>query len=312
VLRLTSAIVLVGAVRGSLRSGLLEALWKWQPCTTGELAVRAHLAPRVVGLTLDALAAGGVVTADGQRWTLGASPEAWTALIGFDQHVVNLVEHGEPTCADAADRYTGVLAVLGGFHEPLAAQLAPSLVTPGSRVLELGAGTAPFSRALLAHEATASATAVDLPPVAEQLAARIAATEFAGRIDCHGCDVRTYAATERFDVVVVAGLCRLLSSGDNAELLRRGATWLAPGGRLVVCDTLADSPDRDGALALYALGLAARSRAETLWSGADYDRWLGDAGLERTQLVTTDRPEVTALIYQHRRGGTASDQKDRS
>lgn len=311
-LPLTSAIVLVGAVRGSLRSGLLEALWKWQPCTTGELAVRSHLAPRVVGLTLDALAAGGVVATDGERWTLPARPEAWAALIGFDQHVVNLVEHGEPTCADDADRYTGVLPVLGRFHEPLAAQLAPALVTPGSRVLEVGAGTAPFSRALLTYEPTASATAVDLPPVAEQLAARIDASEFAGRIDCQGCDVRRYAPTEQFDVVVVAGLCRLLSSGDNAELLGRCARWLAPGGRLVVCETLADSPDRDGAMALYALGLAARSRAETLWSSTDYDRWLGDAGLERARLVTTDRPEVTVLIYQHRCGNTASDQKDRS
>ncbi len=57
-------------MRGALRSGLLEALWRWQPCTTAEIATRAHLSERTVELTLAALAVGGVVAQDDDgRWT---------------------------------------------------------------------------------------------------------------------------------------------------------------------------------------------------------------------------------------------------
>ena len=114
---LTHAVALIGAVRGALRSGLMEALWRWQPCTTDELAVRAHLVPRAVDLTLHALAAGGVVAEDAGGWTLQAPPAAWAGLVGFDEHICNFIETGAPTSADGDDRYVDVLSVIGRFHE---------------------------------------------------------------------------------------------------------------------------------------------------------------------------------------------------
>ena len=80
---LTHTVALIGAVRGALRSGLLEALQRWQPCTTDELAVRAHLVPRAVDLTLHALAAGGVVAEDAAGWTLPSSPGRLGRARGF-------------------------------------------------------------------------------------------------------------------------------------------------------------------------------------------------------------------------------------
>jgi len=304
---LTHAVALIGAVRGALRSGLMEALQRWQPCTADELAVRAHLVPRAVDLTLHALAAGGVVAEDAAGWTLQAPPAAWAGLVGFDEHICNFIETGAPTSADRVDRYVDVLSVIGRFHETVAAHFAPALVSPCARVLELGAGTAPWSRALLACDPTVTALAVDLPPVAARLERDLAAGALAGRITCRTGDVRPLALTEQFDVIVIAGLCRLLSDDDNAGLIARCGGWLAAGGRLVVCDALADSADPDGTLALYALGLAARSRAETLWTSADYDRWFQRAGLVRSSIMSTDRSAVSVILCNH-----PTDKKDHS
>lgn len=296
VTRLTHAVALVGAVRGSLRSGLLEALWRWQPCTPHELATRAHLTPAAVERTLAALAVGGVVTEQAGRWVPTAPPEAWARLVDFEQHIWAYIDTGAATCADGNDRYTGVLPAIGRLHEPVAARFAPSLARPGARMLELGAGTAPWSRALLAVEPTMYAVAVDLPPVIARLEQSIAGTPLSQRIECRAGDVRDLELAERFELIVVAGLCRLLAEAVNAELFARCRHLLAPGGRLVVCDALAGTADPDGSLALYALGLAARSHGEALWGGADYERWLRRAGLAAPQVVPTGRAEVTVLL----------------
>ncbi len=308
--RLTTAVVLTAAVRGALRSGLLEALWRWQPCDVEELAVRSHLSRRAADLTLDALRAGGVVERNHELWTMPTGPDAWAALVGFEQHIADFIETGEATCADRPERYAEVLAVIGHFHEAVAARMAPALIPPGGRVLELAAGTAPWSRALLAAEPSATAVAVDLAPVSARLEQTLAGGPLAARIVCRAGDVRELTIDERFDVIVVAGICRLLSDTDNARLLAGGAQGLAEDGHLVVCDALAGTPDPHGSLALYALGLAARSHAQTLWSLADYDAWLHAAGLTRARLERTERPEVSALVCSHSPVSHSTDTKD--
>jgi SAM-dependent methyltransferase len=309
--RLTGAVSLVGGVKGGLRSGLLEALWRWQPCTAAELATRIHLSQRAVEVTLAALAVGGVVVesehvdddtdsprddAHGSDWALTAPPETWALLVGFEENICRFVETGTATRADADDRYTGVLPVIGRFHDAMAEQVAPLLARRGARVLELGAGTAPWSRALLAADPTITAVAVDLPPVISHLARTLRGSALAPRVELVAQDVRSLALAERFDVIVVSGLCRLLSESDNAQLFVRCLGLLAPHGRVVICDSFAGSDDHDGSLALYTLGLAARSHAEALWSAADYERWLDRAGFTTAAIVLAERPGLTALI----------------
>jgi hypothetical protein len=98
------AIAVVGAVRGALRSGLLETLSRWQPCTAAELATRAHLVPPTVELTVAALADSGVVICGDGGWMLTASPEAWARLVALDDQICDFVETGAEPPVDSADR----------------------------------------------------------------------------------------------------------------------------------------------------------------------------------------------------------------
>jgi SAM-dependent methyltransferase len=289
-MRCTEAITLVAALRAASRSGLLDALDRWAPCSAAELAARTHLVERAVVLTLGALEVGAQPLPARVTTPPTAPAHAWAAMQQFSEHVVAYVETGAPTAHVGAARYVAPLRVIGGFVRPLVEAALPHLVRPGLRVLELGAGTAPWSRALVAAEPTVTAVAVDLDPVIAQLRDLLAADGTTG-IECVTGDVRTVALTGAtgFDLVVVSGLCRLLGADDNARLFRRCAGWIAPAGRLVLCDALADADDADGSLALYALGLAARSAAEALWPSAQYDRWLADAGFAPATVVARGR-----------------------
>ena len=227
-------------MRGALRSGLMEALWRWQPCTVDELAVRAHLARRAVELTLHALAAGGVVAEDAGGWTLQAPPTAWAGLVGFDQHICNFVETGAPTGADGDDRYADVLAVIGRFHEPVAAQFAPVAGQPGRTCARARCRHRTVVAGVARMRPDVDGPVVDLPPVAARLERELpsAPSPIASRVVPGTSDVEL---GERFDVIVIAGLCRLLSEDDNARLFARCRDWLAADGRLVICDALADT-----------------------------------------------------------------------
>lgn len=300
-MRCTEAITLVAALRAAVDTGLLDSLDRWAPCTATELAARTHLDERAVTLTLPVLEVGGVVRrGDDGCWSPTAPAAAWSAAHGFADHVVAFVETGAPTAHVGDDRYVTPLRVIGRFMEPLVVATISHLARPGLRVLELGAGTAPWSRALLAADPTATAVAVDLAPVATRLRDQLAADGITG-IDCVPGDVRTVALTAGtgFDVVVVSGLCRLLGAADNAHLFQRCAEWLAPGGRLVLADAFADAGDADGSLALYALGLAARSDAEMLWSSSHYERWLADAGLGPMAVVARSRAGHAVALAAH-------------
>lgn len=99
---LTRAVALVGGLRGALRSGMIEALSRWQPCTSIELATRAHLPPHTVELVLDALSVGGVVVRHGSEWSLTAPLATWVEFASLVDRIGELVETA-PRSADDGD-----------------------------------------------------------------------------------------------------------------------------------------------------------------------------------------------------------------
>jgi hypothetical protein len=96
--------------------------------------------------------------------------------------------------------------------------------------------------------------------------------------------------------VARGNVCHLCDEPTNRRLLARAARWLVPGGRLVILDFLADDERLPISAALYELSLAGRSVTGGLHSGADYQRWLADAGCTRVERVPlTDFSSITLV-----------------
>ncbi|MGH9091088.1 MAG: methyltransferase [Acidimicrobiales bacterium] len=164
-------------------------------------------------------------------------------------------------------------AVVGGW--------AASRLPGDARLLELGAGAAPWAVALLAARPGATAVVNDLPGVLPEAERSLAA---------HGVGERATLAPgsywevplpeAAFDVAVLAHVCRAEGDEGAAALVRRAAGALAPGGWLLLAEYLLDN-DLSGPAQAQLLGV---TMAASTARGATFTRgqaaaWLEGAGL---------------------------------
>jgi len=309
-----AAITTAAAVRTLVHSGVLDVLEAAGPLSTADLAARSHVRSEPLGLLLAPLEEGGVVERDSSgRWMPVGTAAAWRLLMladesPFDHFLEGVVAHdGADGRTSVLDRgYAEIAEVLGRIGGSMARQTSDRYVAPGGRLLELGAGDAPWARAMLASEPTMTAVVVDRPAVADRLVDRLGSLEFSGRIEVVAGDVFEVDINGRFDVIVVSSLCRLLSDEENELLFGRLAEWAEPGGCVLVFDAVRDGTVRPG-LAAYELSLARRTRRGRVYALGDFERWALAAGFGRPRLGPV---EVGCHVLLEFRSGT--DAVDRS
>ncbi len=159
------------------------------------------------------------------------------------------------------------------------------------RVLDLGAGAAPWTIGWLEAAPRATAVVNDLPAVIGVAAEHLdrhgmtdRATLLAG--DYHDVDLQAGA----FDLVALANVIRTEGPTRATALLRRVTAALVPGGRAVVVDYLLDDRRHapTGGLLLGMTMLAATGRGRT-WRADDVAGWMRDAGMRDVRLVESVR-----------------------
>lgn len=148
---------------------------------------------------------------------------------------------------------------------------------PGARVLEVGCGTGELLEDLLA----VAGTAVGLER--DPRAARATTARFEGRpVDIHEGDLHAWEPEHAFDLIVARWVFCFLS--EPAAAVERLASWLAPGGSLVIQDYDHDGlkvfPERP-AIARTVDGFRAAWKAEgfDLWVAPKLSGYLQSAGL---------------------------------
>ena len=133
---------------------------------------------------------------------------------------------------------------------------------PGARLLDLSAGVAPWSSALCARHPRLEAVAVDLPV---------------------GGDLSRVDLGVGFDTVLVSGGCGQFGEIQVRRLFERAAAATAPGGQILVIDSLPDDDRSDGRSAGRVHGFA------------DYAAWLFDAGFVRIEAEPLGSPEQVLI-----------------
>jgi SAM-dependent methyltransferase len=158
---------------------------------------------------------------------------------------------------------------------------------PGLRVLDLGAGRAPWAIAVLQQSAGATAVVNDLPGVVELAAETIATHGLADRVELRGGDVHEVQFEQAaFDVVVLGHVCRTEGDARARALVERAVDALAPGGQLVLADYFADNDRKHNPFGVQ-MGmtmLAATLRGGVLTHAQVYG-WLQAAGLRAIRLL---------------------------
>jgi ubiquinone/menaquinone biosynthesis C-methylase UbiE len=211
---------------------------------------------------------------------------------------------GEPrqcgdTVAGAESLYPGPVSELGAIFGESAERAAEFLAEPGQRVLDVGAGAAPWSIALARRDARSRITAVDLPGVLQQtrLAVRAAELESRYRLVAGDAFHLDLGAGEGYDLALAANLFHLFEEEANRKLIRRLAGSLRLGGRIAIIDVVPNERlDGPRGAVLYGLGLLQRTATGTTYPYPAYRRWLEEVGFQEARRRAIGGPLPLTLI----------------
>jgi SAM-dependent methyltransferase len=283
---LSEAVAAAAVVQTADRLGVLARL-DAGPVTVTELATERAISERGARLLLAALAGLGLAEAIGRGAWRAVLPDL-AGLAGVPRlwaHLGAALREGRPlvrgdTPDGAAAIYPGAVGHLATMLAALAEQAA-SLLPTATRVLDAGAGAAPWSLAVAARDPACLVTAVDLPAVVP--VTRRAVTS-AGRQHqfrfLAGDLFRAKLGRGAYDLAIAGNLCHLFDEAANGRLLGRLYDALRPGGMLAVIDVMPDEPPTPRWVALYELGLLLRTASGQVHPLAAYLGWLHDAGFE--------------------------------
>lgn len=228
--------------------------------------------------------------------SFGTLLESWrsisTALRGEPRQ-------GGDTVAGAELLYPGLVAQLGTMFAESAERAAEFLTEPGQRVLDVGAGAAPWSIALARRDPRCRVTAVDLPGVLQQTRLAVRAAELESRYRLVPGDAFhiEMGAGEGYDLALAANLFHLFDEEANRKMIRRLAGSLRLGGRIAIIDIVPNERlDGPRGAVLYALGLLQRTGTGTIYPYSAYRRWLEEVGFEEARRRAIGGPLPLTLI----------------
>lgn len=298
------------AIGSALELGVIARVTEG-PVEAGTVAADCGLTEQGAESLLAALAALGLLARDDD----GRLRPSFSRLADFADLLrpwssLGLALRGEWRAADAATSagaeslYPNLVGQLALLFEASAAHAAELLMQPSARVLDVGAGAAPWSLALAARDPGCTVTAVELPAVMPSTRSAVRAAGLEAQYVFVDRDVFELEWSERpgFDLALAANLCHLFDEEANVRLLGRLAQALRPGGTIAVVDILAselgDGPRR---AALYALGLVLRTARGKIYPYSTFRMWLNQAGLADVRRRRLAGPFSLSLITARRR-----------
>ncbi len=303
--RLHDAFSTAAVVHAAERTGVTAFLARAGASSAEEVAAACGLAPVPTGWLLTVLAELGVLApSPPDRFRPVADLRGWpTALAGPWASMEACLRSGRPlvsadTAEGAAELYPTVVPRLADVFSPAAASAARLLDPVAGRVLDVGAGAAPWSIALAAAEPGVRVTCLYLPQVLAETRRSVAAAGLAERFDYLPGDVfATALPASAYDLVLLGNVCHLFDPATNRTLLERLHPVLAPGGTLAIIDVLpSEDPPARLRLALYELGLLLRTERGRVYPVEDFAAWAHAAGFGELSAQPLDGPVDLGLL----------------
>ena len=293
----------------ALELGVFDTLDEAGATTSEAMATELGVSQRHLSILLDAVVALGLLDQCGGRYELNdvarrylvsASPACMAGLVPIAPgplqnwaRLADTVRQGrpaEPIDEDPEAFY--VPLVEGTFATVWRCATRADLkirysALPAARVLDLGAGGAPWSIAVLEACPQALAVVNDLPGVLEVARRTTAEHGVADRCELRPGDYhRIPIEAGYYDLVVLGHVCRAEESDRARGLVERAFSSLRPGGRLILADYFCD-PERKANP--HAVMMAATMMASTVHgttrTAEDVAEWLRAAGFVALRLI---------------------------
>jgi ubiquinone/menaquinone biosynthesis C-methylase UbiE len=148
-------------------------------------------------------------------------------------------------------------------------------------VLDVGAGSGVWSFHFLYANPKARATLADWPAVLKVAKETAAKNKITDRVETiEGNFHQTQFGAERFDYATLGNVTHIQSPDENKFLFKKIFEVLKPGGKLIILDAYGKVPEGAMARALYQMGLTIRTVQGKVYSPAELEPWLKEAGFK--------------------------------
>jgi SAM-dependent methyltransferase len=292
---LTDSAGKIAAFSTAVRLGLLDRIDR-EPAGPAELARTCGATERGVRLVLAALEESGFVERlpDGRYRPVLSGLAALHPLLPLWEHLPEAVRTGEPlyemsSPLAANELYPPTVSFLAGQWGDAVVHAA-EVLPEAKRVLDVGAGAAPWSIAYAEKNSECLVTAVDLPAVLPATHRAVSRAGLTDRFEFIPGDIfETPLEVCAYDLIVVAQVCHLFNATTCAGLIARLTPSLTQGGVLAIVETLAGG----AGAAMHELSLFLRTREGRVHLPTAYQRWLSDVGL--TDITATGLPSDLAI-----------------
>lgn len=158
---------------------------------------------------------------------------------------------------------------------------------PELRVLDLGAGRAPWAIALLEQSPGSTAVVNDWPGVLDLAVNTVAERGLSARAEFRPGDFHSIELeSESFDIVVLGHVCRTEGDDRSRALVARSYAALRPGGQLLLADYFADHDRKYNAFGVQmGLTMLANTTHGGMLTNEQVCGWLRDAGFAAVRLL---------------------------
>jgi hypothetical protein len=179
-----------------------------------------------------------------------------------------------------------------------AARVAQQLARPDLRIVDVGAGKAPWTIAIAARDATISVTAIDQPDRMTELERAVTRAGLAHQFTLEAMNVFGSPIRGEHDLAVLGNICHLFDESRNRELLGRVRCCLHDEGTIAIIDqVLDDEPDWARWGALYVTGALHAAPGGHLFDFSTYARWLQEQGARSiAQRPICPLPPLTLIV----------------
>jgi SAM-dependent methyltransferase len=157
-----------------------------------------------------------------------------------------------------------------------------------SRVLDVGGGSGAYAMAFARARHGVSAVVFDLPSVVPLTRGYIQEEGLSAAVEAEAGDYLRDPLGSGYDLVFMSAVVHSNSADENRLLVRKAASALNPGGRLVIQDFLM-AEDRTGPpqAALFALNMLVGTPSGDTYTESEVREWMAEAGLGGTTRVDT-------------------------
>lgn len=293
----------------ALELDIFDTLGELGPSPAERLAERLSVSPPHLRTLLDSVVALGLLDQcndiyelndTARRYLVSDGPACMASLVGIApgplenwSRLADTVRNGRPARPIELDPAAFYVPLVEGTFTTMwrCATRADSKIRysskPDARILDLGAGGAPWAIAALTACPAGTAVINDFEAVLDVAKRKTAEHSVAERCDWRpGNYFEIEIEAETYDLVVLGHVCRAEGAKGAARLIERAYEALRPGGRVIVADYFCDPQHK---LNPHAILMGATMMASTLngftFTSDEFAGWLRGTGFADLRLI---------------------------